>query len=229
VREEVEDSSAGRAHEVRQLWLFARLPAAELIELARAAERREFGRLDLLPHTSRSTGRVYGLYQGQARVIRTSPSGTTVTIAEMHAGDLWGMSFLGKVTPRVSSIEFLSSYAVVYDFPEHAVRRVFTRHADLAYRLVEYLFMCLEQARDRIEEMATMTVDQRVAQYLAEKASRHPRGLVLDTQVEMAHVVGASRETVNRAVRRLLQSGQVCHAGTGRGLIVPDPDRLARS
>jgi CRP-like cAMP-binding protein len=226
VHEEDEDPVAARADEVRQLWLFARLPEIELLELARVATREEYGRSELLRHTAHETGTVYGLCQGDAWVLRSPRPGTTVTIAEMHAGDLWGMSFLAKVMPKPTTIEFLSTYALVYAFPEEAIRRVFDRHPELAYRLVEYLFTCLEGARDRITEMATLTVDQRVAQYLADKAARHPRGLVLDTQVEMAHVVGASRETVNRAVGRLLQSGKVRHAHTGRGLIVPDPGRL---
>lgn len=229
MHEEEEDPFAARADEVRQLWLFARLPQIELLELARGAERREYGRPDVLGHTAHETGTVYGVCQGDAWVLRTSRPGTTVTIAEMHAGDLWGMSFLAWVPPKPTTIEFLSTYALVYVFQEDTVRRVFDRHPELAYRLVEYLFTCLEQARDRIAEMATLTVDQRVAQYLADKASRHPRGLVLDTQVEMAHVVGASRETVNRAVGRLLQSGKIRHASTGRGLIVPDPGQLHQS
>jgi CRP-like cAMP-binding protein len=229
VQEEEEEPFSAWARDVGRLWLFEHLPAIELLELARVAERREYGRLDVLEHTARETGVVYGLSQGDARVLRCSRPGMPVTIAEMHAGDLWGMSFLASVTSRLSTIEFVSPYAVVYVFPQEAVQRVFDRHEDLAYRLVEYLFACLEAARDRIEEMATLTVEGRVAQYLAEKASRHPRGLVLDTQVEMAQVVGASRETVNRAVRRLLQSGQVQHARTGRGLIVPNPAQLQRT
>lgn len=229
MRAEEADPFAARADEVRQLWLFARLPDTELLELARVAEREEYRRTDLLRHTAHGTGTVYGFCQGDAWVLRSTRPGTTVTIAEMHAGDLWGMSFLAPVTPKPTTIEFLSTYALVYVFPEDAVRRVFDRHPDLAHRLVEYLFTCLEEARDRITEMATLTVDQRVAQYLADKAARHPHGLVLDTQVEMAHVVGASRETVNRAVGRLLQSGKVLHARTGRGLVVPDPARLNTS
>lgn len=224
-----EDPTARWAQEVGLLWLFAELPAIELMELARVAERREYVRPGVLEHTAHETGAIYGLYQGNARVLRSSRPGMTVTIAEMRPGDLWGMSFLARVQPKFTTIEFQSTYAVVYVFPEAAVQGVFDRHSGLAYRLVEYLFTCLEEARDRIEEMATLTVDQRVAQYLADRASRHPRGLVMDTQVEMAHVVGASRETVNRAVRRLLESGMVQHAGTGRGLIVPDPSRLQRS
>jgi CRP/FNR family transcriptional regulator, cyclic AMP receptor protein len=223
-----EDPTAQWAQEVGRLWLFAELPSIELMELARVAERREYVRPDVLEHTAHETGAVYGLSQGHARVLRSSQPGMTVTIAEMRPGDLWGMSFLARVEPKFTTIEFQSSYAVVYVFPEGAVQGVFDRHSGLAYRLVEYLFTCLEEARDRIEELATLTVDQRVAQYLADRASRHPRGLVMDTQVEMAHVVGASRETVNRAVRRLLESGMVRHAGTGRGLIVPDPSRLQR-
>lgn len=224
--EEDEDPFAARADEVRRLWLFARLPEIELLELARGAERQEYGRPDVLRHTAHETGLVYGLCQGDARVLRSSRPRTRITIAEMHTGNLWGMSFLARVVPRETTIEFQSPYALVYAFPEETVQRVFDRHGDLAYRLVAYLFSCLEEARDRIEEMATLTVDQRVAQYLADKASRHPRGLVLDTQVEMAQVIGASRETVNRAVGRLLQGGLIRHAATGRGLIVPDPTSL---
>lgn len=227
--EEDEDPFAARADEVRQLWLFARLPEIELLDLARVADRQEYGRPDVLRHTAHETGIVFGMCRGDARVVRSSRPGTTVTIAEMHAGDLWGMSFLAQVAPKRTTIEFLSAYALVYVFPEDAVLRVFDRHPELAYRLVEYLFTCLEEARDRIAEMATLTVDQRVAQYLADKASHHPRGLVLDTQLEMAQVVGASRETVNRAVGRLLQSGKVRHASSGRGLVVPDPARLHQS
>jgi CRP-like cAMP-binding protein len=214
---------------VQQLWLFAQLPPIELLELARVAERREYSKPDVLTHTAHETGAVYGLYKGNARVLRSPQPGMTVTVAEMRPGDLWGMSFLARVEPKFTCIEVQSPYSVIYVFPEEAVRRVFDRNSGLAYRLVEYLFACLEEARDRIAEMATLTVDQRVAQYLAGKASQHPRGLVLDTQVEMAHVVGASRETVNRAVRRLLETGLVQHAGTGRGLIVPDPSRLQQS
>jgi CRP-like cAMP-binding protein len=229
VHEQEEDPCAERVQEVQDLWLFAQLPVIELLELARCAERREYGRPHILTHTARETDAVYGLYRGHARVLRCSEPDMPVTIAELHSGDLWGMSFLAPVAPRASIIDFQSTYAVVYVFPVAAVQRVFDRHHDLAYRMIEYLFSCLEQARDRIEELATLTVDQRVAQYLAEKAARHPRGLVLDTQVEMGQVVGASRETVNRAVRRLLQSGKVRHANTGRGLIVPDPARLQRT
>jgi CRP-like cAMP-binding protein len=217
------------AREIGSLWLFDGLPAIELIELARVSIRQECTRLDILEHQAHGTGLVYGLYRGDARVVRSPRRGVDVTVAEMHAGDVWGMSFLAKDVPRVRSrIEVISSHAVVYAFPDDMIRRVFDRHPQLSYRLIEYLFACLEAARDRIEQLATLPVEQQLAQILAEKALRHPNCLVTDTQPELARMIGASRETVNRAIKRLMATGLVVKGQSGRGLVVPDPGALLR-
>ena len=114
-------------------------------------------------------------------------------------------------------------------------QQLMVRHPDVMVRLTRLLVTRLLDVERRLERLASGDVRARLGAVLADLASRagvplsEPGGaLRIDkspTHLELAREIGASRETVTRALAALEADGLVHREG--RRLVVPDPARLS--
>ena len=116
---------------------------------------------------------------------------------------------------------------------KQALRPWLTNRPEIAEQLLRVLARRLRRTNDALADLIFTDVPGRVAKTLLQMAGRFGTrdGGVLRvnhdlTQEEMAQLVGASRETVNKALADFASRGWL--RLDGKSVIIMDPERLAR-
>lgn len=153
-------------------------------------------------------GFVYGLSEGLAKLARVSPSGRRVVDALVRPGDLVGR--LGDDGPRQTlTLETLTACTVV-SIRAEKLRSFLAGRADLMLTAVQILEDRQRRLVRRAESLVFKDVYTRVVETLLQLAVDVPQacpyGLAVDVHVnqsDLADLVGASRQAVNKVLRDL--------------------------
>lgn len=211
---------------MRKVWLFSGLTGQELVALGAAGRWQRYSRGDRVEYSAAAPAVVHALVEGSARAVRQITANEPVTVAELLDGDIWGLSMFVPGMRRSSILEVISEGATFVSFPAATIAALFRTHDDLVWLIVEYLFNCLERARTRVAQLAALSVDQRTAQVLAEKAQLTPDGYLADRHTELAALVGTNRTGITRCISVLRKRHLIVHDPARRGIVVPDVQRL---
>lgn len=167
--------------------------------------------------------------EGAIRLASVTPAGREVVVALLGSGGVFGeASLLGAPSP-VEARAIGRSEVVVLALP--ALREVIDRHAATAEQMLRLIADRLHRTSRALEEALVGDVATRVSSRLRELAESHGvRGAdgvrirVPLTQEELARMVGASREAVNRTLVGLAARGLV--TSRDRTVVISDPAAL---
>jgi CRP/FNR family transcriptional regulator, cyclic AMP receptor protein len=178
---------------------------------------------------------VFLLLEGQARVFTVSSEGNEVTLCVRGPGDLVGeMGALDPGSARSASVVALDPLRclVVHAGELHAFLET---HPQATLALLRLLIGRLRDADRRRTEFGSYTATRRLARVLVEAADEAggSASSVVETRIglplsqhELAGLIGASRESVARALADLRERGLV---STGRrAVVIRDPAGLRR-
>jgi CRP/FNR family cyclic AMP-dependent transcriptional regulator len=189
-----------------QVAIFSGLDAEGLRELADAARRRTFRPGEIIFHRDDPGQVLYVIRAGKVKIYITSPDGQEVALAVFGPGEYFGELALLDGQPRSASavaIEPVEAYALQRADFINAVNR----HPRIAVQVMNVLSRRLRQTDAMIEDLLFLDVHGRVAKKLLELAELHgvrtPEGIRIElrlTQGELAAMVGASRESVNKVM-----------------------------
>jgi CRP-like cAMP-binding protein len=201
----------------------AALGPGERAALEALGRWRSYRRGDLLFLEGDRNDDVYLVTEGRARVFITTPAGNEVTLSVRGPGDLVGeMAALDPVAPRSATV-------VALDALRCRVIRATELLGFLEQRpgaALAVLHLVIGRLRDsdrRRAEFGSYDATRRLARILVEASVASAAGLALSQQ-ELAGLIGASRESVGRALAELRRLGLV---STGRRTItVHDPAAL---
>ncbi len=167
---------------------------------------------------------------GAIRLSAVAASGREVVVGLLCRGDLFGEAALLGEPSRVRA-QAVGPTAVLA-MPISSLRSLLESHPATAEQLLRLIASRLHRTSAALEDALTADVPERVANRLRELAERHgepgPAGIRLRvplTQDELARMVGASREAVNRTVGALSARG-VLRSRSGR-MTIADPKALA--
>jgi CRP-like cAMP-binding protein len=167
---------------------------------------------------------------GAIRLSAVTASGREVIVGLLCRGDLFGEAALLGEPSRVRA-QAVGPTAVLA-MPVSSLRSLLECHPATAEQLLRLIASRLHRTSAALEDALTADVPGRVAGRLRELAERHgepgPAGIRLRvplTQDELARMVGASREAVNRTVGALSARG-VLRSRSGR-VTIADPKALA--
>jgi CRP/FNR family transcriptional regulator, cyclic AMP receptor protein len=189
---------------------FSTLDAEELRELAAVARRRSFDAHEVIFHRDDPGTTLYVIRSGRVRIFLTSSEGQEVALALFRAGDAFGELALFDGQPRSASalaIEPVEAYTIQrQDFINAVMRR-----PRMALQLLAMLSERIRQTDSMVESLLFLDVHGRVAKKLLELADTHgvatADGVRIEmklTQSDLASLVGASRESVNKVMSYLL-------------------------
>jgi CRP-like cAMP-binding protein len=170
---------------------------------------------------------------GAVRLSSVSPEGREVVVALLGAGDLFGEQAL--LDGGASPVEARAlGGATVQAIHSGALLSVLRHAPATAAEVLRLVASRLHRTSAALEQALALDVPSRVGLRLREIAERHgthaPDGVRLPaglTQDELARMVGASRESVNRSLMGLAARGLV--RTNGRRYVLPDPDALIPS
>lgn len=196
--------------------LFEGLKAADLQPLRSAVRIRSFSRGEYLFREGDPGSHLYMVVRGQVQIGRVGDGGGELVFAIAGPDEIFGeLSLFDPEGERTADAQALepTECIVVGRTP---LLRFLTGQPGLLLRIITVLSMYVRRKDVSMAEAAFLDIPGRVAAKLLDLAEAHGRrthdGLVIDLplrQRTLAGLVGASRENVNRALRRFAALGYI--------------------
>jgi CRP-like cAMP-binding protein len=166
---------------------------------------------------------------GAVRLSSVTASGRELVVGLLCRGDLFGESALLGHPSQVHAQAV--GPTIVLALPISSLRAILERNPETAEQLLRLIAARLHRTSAALEDALSADVPTRVVGRLRDLATHHgvpgPTGVRLRiplTQDELARMVGASREAVNRTVGALISRGLL--RTEGRTVVIRDPDEL---
>jgi CRP-like cAMP-binding protein len=203
------------AEQLAETELFEGLASAVLIEVA------QLGRIQRLPRGTRifaqgaRADRCHALIAGQIRIAQSGVDGGQVVVRFVGPGEMFGTVALftdrrypAEATAVIDSVEVSWTEPVLLDLIQ--------RYPPIALNLVRAIGARLREVQERLRELATQRVDQRIAHALLRLANRDvspsSENASIDfplTRQDLAAMCGATLYTASRVLTAWEKAGYV--------------------
>lgn len=176
--------------------------------------------------------RVYVVIKGKVKLGRKSPDGRENLLALLGPGQMFGELSLFDPGPRSATCTAVTD-TMLLSLRHKDLLPWLTGRPELARALLLQLASRLRQSNDTLADLVFSDVPGRVAKRLLDLSTRF--GVPADegvrvvhdlTQEELAQYVGASRETVNKALADFVSRGWL--RLEQRSLVILDVERIRR-
>ncbi|MEM9566547.1 MAG: Crp/Fnr family transcriptional regulator [Actinomycetota bacterium] len=194
--------------QLRDVVLFRDLDDGALTELAGLSELRQLQRGDVLFTENDEPDDLFVVVSGRLAMVNRSIDGRESVVALMEAGDLFGEMPLFDGQPRSTDGRALEISEVVA-VPYEPVRGLYNARPALLWRAVELLATRLRVVDGVLADSVFLDVTGRTAKRLLEIAGEADEFSLPVTQEELAGMVGASRERVNKAIASFIKLGWI--------------------
>ena len=176
--------------------------------------------------------RLYVVTQGKIKLTHASGDGRESLLMVLGPGDMFGELSLFDPGPRTSTAVAITDSEVL-GLGNNDLRPWLTGRPEVAQSLLQALAHRLRRTNVIMSDLVFADVPGRVAKAIIELGekfgSRTPAGLMVNhdlTQEELAQLVGASRETVNKALADFASRGWI--RLETRSVEIFDVERLSR-
>lgn len=205
--------------------LFSGLPPDAIEQLAANLRRLSCARGQVVFHQGDPGTSLYIIERGLVKIGLVSPEGREVILALLGPGDFFGELALLDGEPRSADAVAREPTALLV-LRRDDVLAFLERHPPAAAQLLKALSQRLRRTDQLVQDAAFLDVPGRLARALLYLAESEVGRTVPFTQTELASMVGATRESVNKWLRFYQQRGFV-RSEAGR-LTVLRPDELRR-
>jgi CRP-like cAMP-binding protein len=205
--------------------LFRALDDSALAELAGAARPVTLQRNATAFEEDAPAEDLYVVRSGRIAIVRRSPDGRESVVALMEEGDLFGEMSMFDGKGRSANARALEPSELVA-VPFRAVRGVLEERPQLLWHVVELLAGRLRVTDVALGDTVFLDVTGRTAKRLLELAAGADEFILPLTQEELAGMVGASRERVNKAIAAFIRLGWI--EQTDRRYRIKDRNQLSR-
>ena len=191
---------------LKQVSLFANLADEDIHELMTAAKRRAFRSGEVIFHRDDPGQVLYMIKEGKVKICIISPDGQEISLAVFGKGECFGEFALLDGLPRSADAIALEKVEC-YTLQRSDFHNAIMKNPKIAIQVLEALTRRLRNTDNMVEDLIFLDVYGRVAKKLLELADAH--GVKTDdgvrievrlTQQELASMVGASRESVNKVM-----------------------------
>jgi len=198
---------------LRQTPLFSGLDDDAANSLRSSLTQIELRRGDILFREGDSGDRLYLVVDGKVKLGRSSPDGRENLLAVLGPGQMFGELSLFDPGPRSATATAVTD-VTMGSLGHDELSPWLTGHPDVARGLLHQLAARLRRTNEVVGDLVFSDVPGRVAKALLDLSSRFGRkaddGVHVHhdlTQEELAQLVGASRETVNKALADFANRG----------------------
>jgi CRP/FNR family cyclic AMP-dependent transcriptional regulator len=212
--------------------MFAALDPEAAAALQASMESLSLGKGQVLFNEGERGDRLYVITEGKMKLGHTSSDGRESLLAVLGPAELLGELSLFDPGPRTATATALTETSLM-GLGHAALRPWLTGRPEVAEALLRALAQRLRRTNDQMADLVFSDVPGRVAKTLldlGEKFGRPlPDGVHVThdmTQEELAQLVGASRETVNKALADFAARGWI--RLESRSVVLIDPERLDR-
>jgi CRP-like cAMP-binding protein len=214
---------------LRGIALLEGLPAERLEALARACAWRNYAAGQPIISRAAADRDVHLIVSGRVRVTTYSAAGRQVTFRDIAAGELFGEVAAIDGMPRSADVVALES-ALTASLPAAAFRQLLREEPAVAERVLRRLAGVVRRMSERVIDLSTLGVHQRIhgeLLRLAREAGVKQNLARIDPaprHADLASQVSTYREEVTRELSALARAGIVRREG--RALLIEDVRRL---
>ncbi|KGF16182.1 MULTISPECIES: CRP-like cAMP-activated global transcriptional regulator GlxR [Corynebacterium] len=176
--------------------------------------------------------RLYIIIDGKVKLARHSSDGRENLLTIMGPSDMFGELSIFDPGPRTSSAVCVTEVTAA-SMNSDLLHQWIDDHPGISAQLLRMLARRLRRTNNSLADLIFTDVPGRVAKALLQLANRFgtqegPNLRVTHdlTQEEIAQLVGASRETVNKALAEFAHRGWI--RLEGKSVVICDTERLAR-
>ena len=212
--------------------LFAALDAEGAQALRSSMVEQHLLKGDVLFREGDHADRLYVIVEGKVKLGQTSVDGRESLLLVLGPGEMFGELSLFDPGQRSSTATALTD-AVVLALGNEQLRPWLTGRPEVAAALLRALAHRLRRQNDTLADLVFSDVPGRVAKALMDLGEKFgrvtPDGLLVThdmTQEELAQLVGASRETVNKALADFAQRNWI--RLESRQVLILDVERLGK-
>jgi CRP/FNR family cyclic AMP-dependent transcriptional regulator len=188
--------------------LFKDLTDGELDSILAVATTRELRRGDVLFTEEDDSTELFLVEDGRIAMTQRSLDGRESVIALMERGDMFGemplFDGLGR-SAEARALEKSSVTSITYE----PLRALYETRPRLLWNVVEMLSQRLRSTDAALADSVFLDVTGRTAKRLLELAGDQDSFVLPITQEELAGMVGASRERVNKAIASFVRLGWI--------------------
>jgi len=216
-----------RANLLRTCLLFEHLSAGDLDQLAGLTSLRQYRRGQVVFYEGDPGDSLLLVAEGWLKVLTSSRDGEPLLLGTVGPPETIGVIALADGGPRSATVEALTDAAVLRVARADVTALVASR-PEIGLSLAQMLATALRRLTGAAADLAFLDLPRRLAKLLVERDRASGGGLIDPpwTQTDMAHAIGASRQSVNVALRDFTRRGWV--ATEGATVRVRDPEALAR-
>ena len=209
----------------------ARIPTSQTGALPPVAQRRHFRQGEVVCQKGDPGDAMYVIVKGQVRVVLPSGDGNEALLGTLDDGDFFGELSLIDGEPRSATIiASLPTDTIV--LLREGFQDFLRASPEVAIDMLQALSRRLRQSDEFIADAAFLDVPGRLAKKLLELVDRYgksaPNGTLIGlrfTQRDLAAMIGATRESVNKHLQSFRLQGMI--RMEGHRVVVCDRERLA--
>lgn len=218
--------------EVRKAPLFTALDDEAALALRASMTDVSLARGEVLFHEGDSGDSLYVIFDGKIKLGTKSADGRENLLSLLGSGQMFGELSLFDPGPRTSTATALTE-ARLLALANKDLEPLLNGRPEVAKHLLRALAQRLRRTNEAVGDLVFSDVPGRVAKALGDLAKRFGTkssdGIYVAhdlTQEELAQLVGASRETVNKALADFAFRGWL--RLEARAVVILDEERLAK-
>ena len=197
---------------LRSIDMFSELDDELLEPIVDQSKTLDLQRGDVLFQSGDDSSDLYIVTRGRVAIGNRSFDGRESLVALMESGDLFGEMPLFSNDGRSAEARALEESAVVV-IPYQPVKDLYDENPSLLWRVVEMLVSRLKSTDIALADTMFLDVTGRTAKRLLEMAGESDEFQLPITQEELAGMIGASRERVNKSISSFIKLGWLSQSG----------------
>ena len=197
---------------LRSIDMFSELDDELLEPIVGQSKTLDLQRGDVLFQSGDDSSDLYIVTRGRIAIGNRSFDGRESLVALMESGDLFGEMPLFSNDGRSAEARALEESAVVV-IPYQPVKDLYDENPSLLWRVVEMLVSRLKSTDIALADTMFLDVTGRTAKRLLEMAGESDEFQLPITQEELAGMIGASRERVNKSISSFIKLGWLSQSG----------------
>ena len=217
---------------VRRAPLFTALDETAAVSLRASMDTVKIAKGSILFKEGDDGEHLYVIVDGKLKLGTSSGDGRENLLSILGPGEMFGELSLFDPGPRTSTATAVTD-AKLLSLGHEKVIPWLKQHPEVSLQLLTRLSQRLRRTNEAVGDLVFSDVPGRVAKALIDLGDRFgkttPEGLLVNhdlTQEELAQLVGASRETVNKALADFAGRGWL--KLDGRSVLIADVERLSK-
>ncbi len=214
--------------EVKKNSLFSSFSAEKAEEILSFAQIVECAKNTFIFREEEEAKGMYVLINGLVKICHHSYDGKEVVLHVVRNGGIFGESSLWQSSPNPASAFTLEQSTMLF-FAQKQLEESVLLHSDWAYALLLQTTLRLRMFTRKLEARGRKDITQRLAAYILHRSRLEDGKLLLKLTISrevLGGILGTSRESVSRALTRLVESG--CLSVKGKEIHILDEEGLAQ-